>query len=157
MGDVIVREATAEDVPQIKEVFKGFARFHESRDSSFNHVENCADLWGAYVTEHLKSDEAVVLAAEYEGRIVGYCVGLIQHKPLVYRETLYGYIDNLGVLDEYQRMGIGEQLYKQVREWFEARCIKRIELFAASRNERSTAFWRKMGFRTFMENMFSEI
>ncbi|MGE5415778.1 MAG: N-acetyltransferase family protein [Acidobacteriota bacterium] len=153
---VTIRKAVAEDMPQIKWVFQEFARFHEMRDSSFTHVDECADIWGNFVEGHLSSDDALVVVAEVDGQIAGYCVAMIQTKPPVYRDTIHGYVDNLGVLEEYQRKGIGESLYKRVKEWFDKRGIRRIELFAATANERSTAFWRKMGFQPFMENMFSE-
>lgn len=155
--EVIIRPVVESDWSAIIEIFREFVSFHAQRDPHFKKVDGHGEMFADYVRENLRTSNAIMLVAVIQDLVVGYCFALIQRKPPVYSEGVYGYIDNLAVLNSYQRRGIGSLLYGHVLNWFKTRNIVRIELAAAITNEKSTSFWRKMGFKPFMETLFTKI
>ncbi len=65
-----------------------------------------------------------------------------------------GWVDSVGVRERLQRKGVGSMLFQGLLQWFREQGVGRIELSAAVRNERSTRFWRKVGFVPFLEQMY---
>ena len=155
--DVVVRKCEASDLDGIKPVFREFVAFHASLDSSFIKVEKHEELFADFISGYLDSETSMVLAAVRRDELIGYCIGMIQEKPPVYPEPRYGYVDNLCVLEKYQRSGVGKLLFEAMRNWFSSKGVKRIELFAALGNRKSTGFWRKMGFTPYLEEMYLKI
>jgi GNAT superfamily N-acetyltransferase len=51
---------------------------------------------------------------------------------------------------EWREKGIGRQLFKLIRTWFELMDIKHINLNIALFNERGLYFWEKMGFMPYL-------
>lgn len=156
VNKVLIRKGTRSDLPIIQPIFSEFVKFHTERDPSFRKVPDHADLFAKYLDEQMKRPDSIVYVAEIDGRLVGYCLAMIRNKPPVYEQPLYGYIDNIAVLEECQKQGIGSALYTYVSEWFRSNKISRIELMAAATNEKSIGFWNKVGFRPFMIGMFKE-
>jgi len=78
-------------------------------------------------------------------------------KPPIYPTPTFGYIDNICVLNKYQKNGIGSLLLEDAIKWFKKKDINRIECFAATANIKSTSFWSKMGFKVFMEQFYMNL
>jgi GNAT superfamily N-acetyltransferase len=95
--------------------------------------------------------------AEHAGEIVGYCLAARATYPPVFRTQEYGMIYDMAVSAQRRREGIGELLFGEVRRWFESRGIRRIELRVLPANKLSTSFWKKQGFRPFLETLYREI
>lgn len=151
---MIIRKCEERDISEIKKLFGGFVKFHSERDSCFIKVPGHEEFFAGWVKANMEKDTSIVLVAEAERRISGYCMAQILEKPSVYEKPVYGYIDNICVDESQQRKGTGEGLFRAAKEWFMSRGVERIEVFAALANERSTAFWRKMGLRPFIEQMY---
>lgn len=79
---------------------------------------------------------------------------VIEEKPPVYPTPAFGYVDNLCIMESYQRQGIASKLVQHTKEWFVQKGITRMECFVATKNPTSTSFWRKMGFQPMMEQMY---
>lgn len=156
-GNIFIRECRNQDLPGIEEIYAEFVQFHTRMDPSFRKVPEHPQLFSRYIEENMASPDSIVLVAVIQERVVGYCLGIIQYKPPVYDQTKYGFIDNLAVLEECQRQGIGMQLYQHTREWFRNRRVSRIELVAAIKNEKSMGFWTKAGFNPFLNCMFRDL
>ncbi len=156
-NDVVVRKCEALDLDGIKPVFREFVAFHAGIDSSFVKVEKHEELFTDFIRGYLDSETSMVLVAVRRDELIGYCIGMIQEKPPVYPEPRYGYVDNICVLEKHQRSGTGKLLFEEMMRWFKSRGTKRIEMFAALGNEKSTAFWRKMGFIPYLEEMYLKV
>jgi ribosomal protein S18 acetylase RimI-like enzyme len=154
---VKIRNYTSSDAEAVKLIFKEFVKFHEKCDPCFRKLKNHDSFFIEYIDKNLKSRKAMMYVAELNNEIIGYCLGVIQNKPPVYKSPTYGYIDNIAVLTKYQNNGIGEKLFIQMKNWFQKQKIKRIELFVAIKNEKSTNFWQKMGLSKYMEQLFIDI
>lgn len=152
-----IRPCTEEDLEAVKTLYAEFVAYHASLDSSFTKVKHHAGLFAEYIRENLKNEKSKMLVAETEGIIAGYAFGQIMNKPPVYSSPRYGYVDNLAVTESHQHRGIGEKLFNTLKTWFSEENVDRIEIFAALSNPKSTAFWRKMGFSPYMEQMYLKL
>jgi ribosomal protein S18 acetylase RimI-like enzyme len=154
VSNIIIRACNEPDLAAVGDIFREFVRYHASFDPCFVKVPEHAELFIEFMAQNMRDDKSRVLVADAGNRVVGYCLGRIMKKPPVYESPEYGYIDNTAVLEEYQRMGIGERLFSEMKVWFTSRGVLRVELFAAVKNPKSTSFWKKLGFTTYLEQMY---
>jgi ribosomal protein S18 acetylase RimI-like enzyme len=158
-----VRTCTAEDLPQVVPIFEEFVAYHADLDGYFEKVDGHGDMFASWVESLLDAPDARALVAEApseaggRSQVVGYGLGRIQELPPLYPDPRYGYVDNIGVTEPWQRRGVGAQLFAELRRWFQERGVRRVELFAALGNPKSTRFWRKMGCTPFMEQMYLKV
>ena len=154
---MLIRKCKETDLSSIKEIFKEFVQLHVEIDPCFKKIDQHDEIFARYILNTLKNDKTVVLVAELDGVVVGYGVGQIQDRPPIYEKCLCGHIDNIAVLAEFRRSGIGGRLFQEIKCWFQSQGIERIELYVAIKNEESINFWRKMGFEAYLEHMYTII
>jgi len=152
-----VREAVENDIPSMVELWKEMMDFHRERDQVFTRTATGHERWIDFITDHMSKDQSCVLVAECEDQIVGHCLAFITENPPVITTQCYGLFQELAVTANHRRCGIGEELVNQMLKWFRDHNIKRIEVKVSVHNELSTAFWRKMGFGTYLESLSLEI
>ncbi len=152
-----IREATIADVPGLVPVWREMMDFHAERDVFWKTREGAEDAFSKYVSENIKKDEALVLVAQNNEKIVAYCQCLIVEYPPVLITKQYGNIVDLAVCENYRRNGIGEKMVKWAMEWFKTKGLERAEVRVAVTNEISMQFWRKMGFTTYLETMSKQV
>lgn len=155
--DVLIRKATSDDLEVIGRLWQEFMDFHRERDSHFARSADAHGRFKEFISGHINSDNSCVLVAEKEGSVVGYCLSTLAKYPPVFDKQDYGTIFDLAIAEPYHRMGIGERIYQTVQSWFSERGVRRIGLRVAVTNETSTAFWRKMGFKPYVETFFRSI
>ena len=148
-----IRRATEQDLPQMVELMKDLMDFHAVRNPIFTIRPDADQAWQAFVRKNMASDQAAVFVAERDDRVVGYCMALISNYPPLLAVATYGDLTDLMVHADYRRQGIGESLVSEVRAWYGQRGIHRIEVRVAVTNEISTGFWRKMGFKPYLETL----
>jgi GNAT superfamily N-acetyltransferase len=155
---ITVRELERGDLPHVKVIFQEFVRYHENWDGIFRKIEAAEEAWGDYILEsHTEVEDSRALVAELNGKIVGYCVGHVIEKPPIYAEKLIGEVENIAVRAGYKRRGIGERLFRAMKDWFVEHGVYHIELEAATANPQSVGFWGKMGGREFIKRMVIEL
>jgi ribosomal protein S18 acetylase RimI-like enzyme len=148
----------AEDshVPGIVEVWKELMDFHRDIDPHWTRSENGHTNWENFLREMMKSEDAQVLVAVDKGHVVGYSISEIgKYQPIIQRETR-GVINDMAVISDYRRKGIGEEMLSRIRQWFDSRNIDRIELSVAARNQIGYSFWKKHGFQDYMHRLYLE-
>jgi ribosomal protein S18 acetylase RimI-like enzyme len=152
--EVIIRELREEDLPEVKVIFGEFVRYHQQWDSIFEKIASAEEVWGDYVYKsHTQDENCRVLVAEFDGHIVGYCLGRIAQKPPIYQAQVIGEVGNIAVKEEYKRQGIGGKLFTTIKEWFKEYGVDHIEIEAATANPQSVGFWKKVGGREFIKQM----
>jgi len=153
---ITIRRADVKDVPSIVELWKEMMDFHKERDQIFTRTVTGHEGWIEFVTDHMSNEDSRVLVAECDGQIVGHCLALISENPPVLTTKRYGLFKELAVTANHRRCGIGESLFKEAVKWFEEHGIKRIEVRVSMHNKLSTAFWRKMGLKPYLETLYME-
>jgi GNAT superfamily N-acetyltransferase len=86
-----------------------------------------------------------VLMAEDEGRAVGYAIYLFTYSSFLARPTLY--LEDLFVLPEYRRGGIGRKLFAALRQAARRERCGRMEWVVLDWNRPAHRFYRKLGAR----------
>ncbi len=151
-----IRKAVPEDTAAIVEIWKEFMDFHAQRDRHFTRSVDGPRRFADFISGRIVHNASCVVVAERADQVVGYCLAVVSRYPPVFRYNTYGTISDLAVNAAYRRQGIGEALVEYACTWFAECEIARIELRVATTNEVSTAFWRKMGFRPYVEILYKE-
>jgi ribosomal protein S18 acetylase RimI-like enzyme len=152
-----IRKASPEDLGSIAELWKELMDFHGERDGHFWRSADGHEGYKEFLAGHLSSDRSCVLVAERGGAIVGYCLATLAKYPPVFKKRDYGTVFDLAVTERYRRSGVGQRLYEGAQSWFAGQEVHRIEVRVAVTNEVSTAFWRKMGFKPYIQTVFKRI
>ena len=152
-----IREAVKNDVTALVELWKEMMDFHKERDKIFTRTATGHERWIEFITGYIASENSCVLVAECDGRIVGHSLALIEEYPPVLTTKRYGLFKETVVAADYRGCGVGERLVKEMLKWFYEQEMKRIEVKVSVHNELSTVFWRKMGFRPYIETLYFEI
>lgn len=86
----------------------------------------------------LGNEEYIYLVALYDQKVVGYagCVVAIDE----------GNITNIAVNTDYRKMGIGEELMKQLRLQMASRAVKQIFLEVRESNDVARGLYHKCGY-----------
>ena len=156
-GRVVIREAGAEDVGAIVELWVEMIDFHAERDPFFARSADGDKVFAEFVAKNIAGETVCVLVAERDGRIVGYCQGMIERHPPVLERVEYGQILDFGVTADCRRTGVGEQLCTRLCEWLAAKGVHRIEVRHSIANEIASRFWPKMGFRPYLKTLCMEV
>lgn len=156
-AQITVREAVKNDIPAMVELWKEMMDFHKERDRFFSRTATGHEGWVEFITTHISNKNSCVLVAELDGQIVGHCLAFTEKYPPVLKTKRYGLFQELAVAAKHHRCGVGESLFNGTLKWFRKRRIKRIEVRVSALNELSTAFWRKMGFKPYLETLCLEV
>jgi len=153
-----IRPAAESDWPRVGELAEGLVRTHYAFDRSrFVHPDT---LRASDYVERLRAevDEggAMVQVADANGVVAGYVFASIE--PENWKELRHeaGYVHDLVVGEPFRQAGVGRALLASAIEWFAARRISRVMLWAASANADAQHLFRRMGFRDTMVEMTLE-
>ena len=86
----------------------------------------------------------IVVVAEYDDILVGFCCGLI-HDSIFYSKKS-GEITEMYVMEEHRRKGIGKELVNLLESEFAKKDIKKIHLLTGDKNENAQEFYRSCGY-----------
>jgi ribosomal protein S18 acetylase RimI-like enzyme len=156
-SELVIRKATIKDLESIGILWMEFMDFHKKRDPIFTRSANGHEHFKEFIAGHLEKESSLVLVAEKDGALLGYCLAMLSKNPPVFENRDYGSVYDLAVTGKCRRAWIGEKMYKTAESWFSERGVHRIELRVAVLNETATAFWRKMGFQPHVETVFKNI
>lgn len=113
--------------------------------------------YASFLSSQLEDDEAVVLVADLDGRIVGYVYAGLE--PMSWKELRgpAGFIHDIMVADDVQGAGAGRALADAAIAWLRERGAPRVLLWTAERNERAQRLFQRLGFRRTMIEMTREL
>jgi GNAT superfamily N-acetyltransferase len=156
-GEVNIREAAEGDVAAMVGLWNEMMDFHQELDQIFPRTDKNNEGWIEFIRDHLSKEESCVLVAEQNGQIVGHSLAFISEFPPVISIKEYGIFQELAVTAGCRRSGIGKGLFNETLNWFRKHGIKHVEVQVSIFNELSMTFWRKMGFRPYLETLCMEI
>ncbi len=154
---IAIRKAKRSDLDHIVALWKDFSDFHSQLDPHFSRSPRGHVNFKKFASEKMRSRTSQVLVATMNGRAVGYLIASIIKYPPVFKEKQCGFIFDLMVHRDFRRTGIGTKLFSEARNWFIRKKINRIELSVAATNPLATAFWEKMGFKTYVERKYMRL
>jgi ribosomal protein S18 acetylase RimI-like enzyme len=151
-----VREARADDIQSIVELWKEFMDFHRARDPFFQRAPHGPERFAVFVGENIDHPDWLVLVATDDDLPIGYCMAAILEYPPVFVAPRHGFVQDIAVTAAWRRNGVGRALVEHTERWFAEQAVTRIELQVLAANEVSEAFWKRLGYGDYVLRLAKE-
>jgi GNAT superfamily N-acetyltransferase len=112
-----------------------------------------------YLLSGIKAKDTVIFVAEKSGKIIGAIIaGLRQSAEIsLLVKSTYVSIDNLVIIEEYRKQGVGQALMEQIHHWAQEWDIKYVQLTVWEFNQDAIAFYEKLGYQMLHHRMRKEL
>ncbi len=94
----------------------------------------------------LAANNAVILIAEAENRVIGMCSGQLTIATAEGGPALL--VEDVVVNEAWQGQGVGRQLMQALGKWARSRNIERLQLLADRNNQAALEFYNKLGWQS---------
>lgn len=103
-----------------------------------------------YFQRIIISKDHCVLVAEKENKIIGYLVGILK-KNITHKKGIptIARLEHMIIKEELRRQGIGKELFRKFDSWSKDKKADRMEVDVLFNNERTTKFYKELGFEDF--------
>jgi GNAT superfamily N-acetyltransferase len=135
MSDFVIREAVADDLPSVIGLVRALADFEKLPGP-----DAAAE---ARFTADFQTDRYRLLVADLDARVVGYALYFMTYSTFLARPSLY--LEDLFVLPEARRHGIGTAFLKRLIDHAAASGCGRFEWTVLDWNDPAQAFYRSLG------------
>ncbi len=152
-----IRRAEKNDIPALVELWKEMWLYHRQVDPRYELTDIAVVAMNYWLDEHIKNNHSLVLIAENDTSKVGYLLAIIVENPLMIPEQFSGYISEIAVTTTDRRKGIGNRLVCEAHTWFKKNSIRYVDVNASVFNKVSGNFWRKHGYKEFLERLRIEL
>ena len=152
VDDIVIRSARISDCDVIGDLWEQLVLFHRELDESLPiAVEDGGKLYADRIIDRLNDTQTRVLVADYNGRVVGFVLGvIIDLVPEMFIQQTGGFLADIYVHDDYRRRGIGQKLVNELLEWYRSKGVSYLELYVATKNNNAREFWDAIGGRDIM-------
>ena len=132
-----IRISIADDVPQIFSLIQALAEYEKLSHQVTGTVQD--------LREHLfgKRVYAEAIVTECEGKIVGFALFFPNYSTFLTKPGIY--LEDLFVLPEYRRKGLGKAMLSHLGKLAIARDAGRLEWSVLDWNETAIAFYQSIG------------
>lgn len=148
-----VRQATPEDLPEVVGLFDELARLQREW-RVFTPRPGFYDEVHEKYAHALEQDDALVVVAEDEGEVVGMAYAEVR-TPSRYSDDRALEISGVAVRAGHRGRGVGRAMVAEASRFAAERGIDWIELKTFAPNEPATKFWRALGFRPRVVQLFA--
>lgn len=137
MGEFTIRPATPTDAPVLFDLIVALAEYEKLSHA----VTGSAEA----LEEHLFDSQpyAEAILAEYGGQAVGFALFFYNYSTFLTKPGIY--LEDLFVLPEFRRQGIGTAILKYLAQLAVSRNCGRLEWSVLDWNQPAIAFYEKMG------------
>jgi len=144
---LIIKEYAQEDIITIVEKKAKFTNLHTAIDHEYYAPSSNADEdFKHYIQKKINDPDFKTLIANDNGMCIGYVMGWIEYRPVIYLKRKVGYLSNIYVDETYQKCGIGKKLYLRIENWFKEKKVDFIEIKADVRNNAAIKSFKQYGF-----------
>jgi ribosomal protein S18 acetylase RimI-like enzyme len=156
---ITIRPARPEDAPALGRMGAALVRLHHAYDPErfLTPEEDLESGYRWWLSRELKREGAVVLVAEREGVVVGYCYATVEGRDWNALRDEHGELHDLWVEEAARGSGVGARLAEEMVRRLRARGVPRVMLMTASRNEAAQRLFARLGWRTTMVEMTREV
>lgn len=102
---------------------------------------------GTRYFENMINNEIVYIAID-DDKIIGYLAGSVNIENSYVTKSL-AEVDNMFILEEYRKYGIGSKLMNQFKEYCVKNNIEELKVTASAKNHNAIEFYKKNGFEEF--------
>jgi ribosomal protein S18 acetylase RimI-like enzyme len=155
---IIVRAATPRDLTEIGELAGELVRQHHGFDAArFMLIPNVEVGYARFFAGELSNSEAIILAAEDDGKIVGYAYARLEGRDWNALLDAHAALHDIFVAPDARRKGVARRLLAAVRERAQGKGAPRLVLHTASKNQSAREFFAALGFRETMIELTAEL
>lgn len=149
-----VRPATLDDVDRAALLGAEIVRYHHSVDPTrFFLPADVEQGYAWWLRQEIERAEAVVMIAEREGVVVGYCYGALEDRDWSVLLDAHGAVHDIYVVESERRNGVARALIRAVITKLEELGANIIVLSAMVQNEPAQRLAASFGFRPTMLEM----
>src|SRR3954471_20127250 len=153
----LIRPARPQDLDAIGNLAGQLVRMHHTLDPArFFLSEGVEEGYRRYFQGELADEDALILAAEVDGAVVGYVYARMEPRDWNLLLDACGAVHDLFVAPEARRQGIRRALLAEAIGVLEAKGAPRILLNTAVANEAAQRLFASLGFRRTMIEMARE-
>jgi GNAT superfamily N-acetyltransferase len=145
------RRAEARDLAAIAELLGGILAHHAAIDPAFAVRPGAGARLPELLARRLRDPESALFVFDAAGELAGFCAVRVERAPGVLVEAARAEITELGVAPGRRRQGIGRALAEAARCWAGSQTAARVEVRVAARNPEGQAFWRALGYDSFVD------
>jgi GNAT superfamily N-acetyltransferase len=133
----VLRPAQSADTTAIFDLIKALAEYEKLSHALIGSVEA--------LQEHLFGSRPYIeaIVAESDGKAVGFALYFYNYSTFLTKPGIY--LEDLFVLPEYRRQGIGKAIFQYLAQLAVERNCGRLEWSVLDWNEPAIAFYRQMG------------
>jgi ribosomal protein S18 acetylase RimI-like enzyme len=156
---ITIRRASAADLPVLGGLGASLLRLHYTFDplrfmAPSAHLE---DGYAWFLGTQLEEQDTAVFVAERSGAVVGYVYVALEPQSWKELREAAGYIHDVVVAPEAQRLGLAAALIETACEWLRSNGAPRVILGTAEKNEQAQRVFERLGFRRTMIEMTKEL
>jgi ribosomal protein S18 acetylase RimI-like enzyme len=153
-----IRHATPDDLPEIAKLAGQLVRQHYEFDAKrFLLIENPEAGYAWWFNKELSNQQALVLCAKLDGKIVGYAYARLEARDWNALLDEHGALHDILVDPAARGRGIGKQLLLRVLAELRQRGAARVVLHTATQNVSAHRLFATVGFRQTMLEMTCEL
>ena len=130
---------------------------HSKLDPRFTTTAIANDVMAKWVEENIQAERSLVMVACENNEVAGYFLAMILENPPIVEAQFYGYISELVIRDDLRRKGLGAKLIAYAHKWFKENHARYAEINVSVYNNIAKPFWRKLGYKDFLERLRLEL
>jgi ribosomal protein S18 acetylase RimI-like enzyme len=156
--NVQIRPAAAEDYDAVTRVFTSELAHHAALlPDRFQMIDLVMSR--QWFEDMLAQANKTLQLALVDGSIAGLIllIELVSLDDPIYRPRRFLEVDELAVLPEYRRQGIGRRLMETAEQIAAARGISTVELHVWEANDQARAFYDHLGYRTIRRRLARDL
>ena len=143
MDNVKIRTATLDDMDILLEFEQGVIRAERPFDVTLG-----ADPITYYNLEELiLSDDASLVVAEIEGKIIGSGYALKKAARPYLNHGFYSYLGFMFTLFDHRGKGVNTKIIERLKQWSDSKGLKEIRLTVYDENHGAISAYEKAGFK----------
>jgi ribosomal protein S18 acetylase RimI-like enzyme len=152
---ISIRRAMLADLAALLPLAEGIVARHVAFDAArYQHPPDVRAAYTELFTTHLADANSVIVVAEDDGIVIGYCFGEIAAPSLVELTGRHGKIHDLFVAPNARRGGVGGRMLDAAIDALRALgCPGGVLLGVAAQNTAAAALFRSRGFRPTLQEM----
>jgi len=152
---MLIRPATATDVPAVLPMVASICALHKSWDpSKYGFLPNPEQRYERWLIAQATNERSVFLVAEEEassteqpGQLVAFLVATTEREVPIYSLKEFGFIHDLWVEPEYRHAGIARQMVMLTISRFSQIGVEQIRLDTVAVNDAARRLFSSCGFR----------
>ncbi len=153
---LVIRKPTRDDIPHLANLILRFYMFNEEFDPAMAVRENPEETAVKLAEEYIEEGSGVTLVAQHDDKVVGYVRVEIRDKPLLAAGKI-GVITELYVMPQFRGRGVASSLVEEAGNAVTAMGINVITAEFPDLNFVAKNFYKKLGFRPYMDLYLREV